>query len=137
MAKATSPYASHNYVVSLEGPHGPEGLLGGFSDASGLSRHAPKITGLNKSTDITLKRGVINALRISDWISQARTAQILAQREVIITLHDSARNPVQRWKLHNVVPAKYTGPALSGKDNDVAVEELVLSAEKIEIVPHH
>jgi hypothetical protein len=25
MAKATSPYASHNYVVSLEGPHGPEG----------------------------------------------------------------------------------------------------------------
>jgi phage tail-like protein len=84
-----------------------------------------------------LKRGVINALRISDWISKARTAQTLAQREVIITLHDSARNPVQKWKLHNVVPAKYTGPALSGKDNDVSVEELVLSAEKIEIVPHH
>jgi len=136
MAKATGPYVSHNYMVSLEGPHGPEGLLGGFSDASGLSSHVHKTTGLNKSTDITLKRGVVNSLRISDWISQARTTKTLAQREVIITLHDSARKPAQRWKLHNVVPLKYTGPALSGKDNDVSIEELVLSAEKIEIVTH-
>ncbi len=38
----------------------------------------------------------------------------------------------QAWKLSNARPLKYTGPTLSGVGGDVAVEELVLSCERIE-----
>ena len=61
---------------------------------------------------------------------------VLAQRDVVITLRDEAANPVQQWKLRNVVPMKYTGPSLAGKGGgEVAMEELVLSAERYEIAP--
>jgi phage tail-like protein len=136
MAKVTDPFASHSYVVSLRGPRNPEKVLGGFSAVSGLS-HIQKITGMNKSTDVTLKRGVVDSSGINDWLSQVRAARALAARDVIITLRDKTGNPVQSWKLHNPIPAKYTGPTLSGKGNDLAIEELVLSAEGVEIVPHH
>ena len=37
------------------------------------------------------------------------------------------------WKLVNARPMKYTGPALNGKGTDLAIEELVLSSERIEL----
>ena len=41
---------------------------------------------------------------------------------------------MQQWKLRSVVPMKYTGPTLAGKGGgEVAMEELVLSAEGYEI----
>ena len=38
---------------------------------------------------------------------------------------------VLEWTLQNARPMKYTGPALNGKSSDVAIEELVLSAENV------
>jgi hypothetical protein len=41
---------------------------------------------------------------------------------------------VQRWTLHNAMPLKYTGPTLAGKGGgDVAMEELVLSVEELQV----
>ncbi len=137
MPRATDPYASHSYVVSLQGRGSQGRVLGGFSDVSGLSSHIQKITGMNKSTDVTLKRGVVDSSGINEWLSQVRAARALASRDVIVTLRDKTGSQVQSWKLHNAIPAKYTGPTLSGKGNDLAIEELVLTAEGVEIVPHH
>jgi hypothetical protein len=53
---------------------------------------------------------------------------------VTITLRDEANNPVQIFKLYAVTPKGYTGPTLSGKGaGDIAIEELVLAPETIEI----
>jgi phage tail-like protein len=151
MAERTAPYPSYNFIVNLNGPRDPNKLLGGFSDVSGLETdvhiseyrdgnetepHVRKIPGSHKVGDVTLKRGVVNSLDLWDWISETRTNGVDAQRDVTITLLDEASNPVQSWKLHNVVPMKYTGPTLAGKGGgEVAMEELVLSAEGFEIAP--
>jgi hypothetical protein len=37
------------------------------------------------------------------------------------------------WKLIKARPIKYTGPSLNGKGTDVAVEELVLAAHRVEL----
>jgi hypothetical protein len=37
------------------------------------------------------------------------------------------------WKLVKARPIKYTGPSLNGKGTDVAVEELVIASERIEL----
>jgi phage tail-like protein len=147
----TAPYPSYNYLVNLNGPRDPGKLLGGFSDVSGLTTethiseyrdgneaeaHVRKVPGSHKVGDVTLKRGVVDSSDLWAWITQTQTTGILAQRDIIITLLDEAGNPVQLWKLRNVVPMKYTGPTLAGKGGgEVAMEELVLSAEGFEIDP--
>ena len=151
MPDRTAPLPAYNFIVDLNGPRNPNKLLGGFSDVSGLETdvhiseyrdgneaepHVRKIPGSHKVGDVTLKRGVVDSSDLWDWITDLRTNGVLAQRDVVITLRDEAGNPIQQWKLRNVVPMKYTGPTLAGKGGgDVAMEELVLSAEGYEIAP--
>ena len=149
MPDRTAPYPSYNYIVNLNGPRDPNKLLGGFSDVSGLETdihiseyrngneaepHVRKIPGSHKVGDVTLKRGVVDSTDLWAWISDTRTNGVDAQRDVIITLRDEAAHDVQKFILRNCVPMKYTGPTLAGKGGgEVAMEELVLSAEGFEI----
>ena len=151
MAERTTPYGAFNFLVNLNGPVGEEQPLGGFSDVSGLSseitmaeyrtgndkpNHVRKIPGLHKVGDVTLKRGVVNSKDLWDWISSTRTTGVAAKRNVVVTLRDETGKPVQKWVLGNVVPMKYSGPTLAAKGGgDVAMEELVLSSESLEVEP--
>jgi phage tail-like protein len=144
MATRTHPYGAFNFLVTIDGAD----TLGGFSDVSGLSteiaiaeyregtdkpNHVRKIAGLHKMGDVTLKRGVVDSTQMWAWITQARTTGVVAQKNVVVNLLDEARNPVQRWLLRGVIPMKYTGPTLAAKGGEVAMEELVLSCEALEI----
>jgi phage tail-like protein len=123
-------------------------IAAGFSEVTGLGaeitmaeyrngddkeNHVRKIPNINKVSDVTLKRGIIKSKDLWDWIDETRTSGWVAQRDVTITLLDEARaGDVGRWSLRNTVPIKYTGPSLNAKGGtDVAMEELVLSAESI------
>ena len=143
MARQT-PYGAFNFLVEIDGQE-----FGGFSDVSGLSsditvaeyrngndrvNHVRKVPGMHKVSDVTLKRGIVNSTDLWAWVTQTRTASVGAQRAVTVTLLDEARNAVQRWRLRGVIPMKYSGPSLAAKGGgDVAMEELVLSAEDFEI----
>ena len=147
MADRTHPYGAFNFIVNLNGPRGPEDPLGGFSDVSGLGtemtvaeyrngndpeNHVRKVPGVHKVADVTLKRGIVNSEDLWAWIEQVRRTGVAAQRTVSITLRDEASQPVQTWTLRGVVPLKWTGPTLAAKGGgDVAMEELVLSAEAL------
>ncbi len=145
MANRTTPYGAFNYLVNFDGGV----VFGGFSDVSGIGtevtvaeyrngndkeNHVRKVAGIHKVSDVTLKRGILNSKTLFDWISQTRTQGPAAQRNVTITLLDEAHTPVQTWVLRGVIPMKYTGPTLAGKGGgDVAMEEIALSAEAMEI----
>jgi len=139
------PYGAFNYIVSFDGGQ----IFGGFSDVSGIGseikvaeyrngneveNHVRKVPGTHTVSDTTLKRGIIKSTDVWEWIKQTRTLGPAAQKTVTIELLDESQTPVQRWVLRGVVPTKYTGPTLAGKGGgDVAMEELVLSAQAIEI----
>lgn len=145
MAERTHPYGAFNFLVNFDGAE----MLGGFADVSGLGteitiaeyrngnereNHVRKVPGIHKVSDVTLKRGIIDSKSLWDWIKQTRNEGVLAQKNVVVTLLDETRNAVQSWKLRGVVPMKYSGPTLAAKGGgDVAMEELVLSAEAVEI----
>ncbi len=145
MPDRITPYGAFNFLVNIGGSVGPEEPLGGFSDVSGLSsdmtvaeyrngndpeNHVRKIPGVHKVADVTLKRGIVNSQDLWEWIDNVRLNGIGAKRDVVITLRDEVGQDVQTWTLRGVVPLKYTGPSLSAKGgSDVAMEELVLSAE--------
>ena len=139
------PYGAFNFIVNFAGAE----AFGGFSDVSGIGseitvaeyrygndkeNHVRKVPGVHKVGDVTLKRGVINSESVWQWIRDVRSNGVNGQKDVSITLLDEARNPVQTWLLRNVIPMKYTGPTLAAKGGgDVAMEELVLSAEGLEV----
>lgn len=79
-------------------------------------------------------RGIINGKSWWNWIEQARIGGPAAKKTVTIALPDEARRPVRSWVIRRAMPVKYTGPTLAGKGGgDVAMEQIVLSCEAIEI----
>lgn len=147
-SERTYPYGAFNYLVNLNGGVEATSVLGGFSDVSGIGteltiaeyrtgvdarNHVRKVPGIHKVSDVTLKRGIVNSSDLWKWIATVRQEGPAAKkREVVITLRDETGNDVQSWVLRGVVPMKYTGPTLAAKGGgDVAMEELVLSAEEL------
>ena len=151
MASRHAPYPNYSYLVDLKSDRNPSKPLGGFSDVAGMktelhiaeyrdgnepTNYVHKFSGMHTTADVTLKRGVVDTSDLWSWITDARTNGVSAQRDVTITLRDEANNPVQIFKLYSVVPKGYTGPTLSGAGKgDVAIEELILAPETIEITP--
>ena len=143
------PYSAFNFLVKLGDEADPASVEAGFQEVTGLGmeitvqeyragnylENSPqKITGVHKVTDVTLKRGVIGALDLYEWLSQVRDGDQDALRSVLIQLRSEDHTAtVLTWKLTNARPIKYTGPSFNGKGTDVAVEELVLAAERIDM----
>ncbi len=142
------PYSAFNFLVKLgnEDANAPEA---GFQEVSGLGvevtvqeyrpgnhkENAPiKVIGMHKVSDVTLKRGVLGVLNLYEWLDTVRKGAQDAGRTVVIQLQNEARTDVvMEWELSNAVPIKYTAPSFNGKGTDVAIEELVLAAERVDI----
>src|SRR6266516_24547 len=109
------PYAQFNFLVDL-GDGNTDGPQAGFQECSNIGMEVTvaeyrngnekensvrKITGLNKSTDVTLKRGVIGSLNLYQWLNDIRNGNQSALRNVVIHLQSEDHNPtpVQTWKL--------------------------------------
>ncbi len=150
MPTRDTPYGAYNFLVEIGDDPPSNTPLGGFSDVSGLSteitmmeyrqgndkeNRVRKISGMHKSGDVTLKRGVMGLTNFWNWVEATRRSPLTA-RGVTITLNDEVGTPVMKWKLINARPMKWTGPTLAAKGgSDVAMEELVLVSEGFEVEP--
>ena len=142
------PYGAFNFLVSLGGQTGDgDTIVGGFSEVSGLgasieymeyrngndkSFSSIKLPGLRKANDVTLKRGVIGSLDLFTWLNSVANGT-RDRRQVTITLLDEGRSAVVTWRLRNALPKKWEGPHLRAKGSCVAIEELTLVCDGIEM----
>jgi phage tail-like protein len=142
------PYVQFNFLVDL-GTGATEGPEAGFQEISGIGMEVTvaeyrngndkensvrKITGLNKSTDVTMKRGVIGSLNLYQWLNQIRNGDQNAYRTVVIQLQNEDHTAVvQEWKLLRARIIKHTSGPLNAKGTDVAMEELVIAYERLEM----
>jgi phage tail-like protein len=142
------PYVQFNFLVDL-GTGNTEGPQAGFQEVSGIGMEVTvseyrtgnstetsvmKITGLNKSTDVTLKRGVIGSLDLYEWLNDIRNGNQNALRNVVVQLQNEDHTAiVQTWKLLRARIIKHTSGPLNAKGTDVAMEELVLAYERLEM----
>ena len=142
------PYVQFNFLVDL-GDGVTEGPRAGFQELSGVGMEVTvseyrtgnakensvmKITGMNKSTDVTMKRGVIGSLDLYQWLNQIRNGDQGALRTVTIQLmSEDHTTAVQTWKLNRARIIKHTSGPLNAKGTDVALEELVVAYERLEM----
>jgi phage tail-like protein len=141
------PYGNQHFLVDLGTGNtaGPEAafcevVLPGISidvidyrTGSDKESGVRKLPGLARYPDVTLRRGIIGALDLYNWIDDIRNGSPDSSRTVTIQLLSEDRVPVLTWKLLRAWPAKFTGPHLDAKGNDIAIEELVLSYERLEM----
>ncbi|HNC50761.1 MAG TPA: phage tail protein [Accumulibacter sp.] len=142
------PYVQFNFHVNL-GDGVTNTPQAGFQEISGIgmevtiTEYRPgnyafnnviKTAGLNKATDVTMKRGVIGSLDLYKWLDDVRNGANSGLRTVTIDLKSEDRSTtVQSWRLINARIMKHQSGPLSAKGTDVAMEELTLSYERLEM----
>jgi phage tail-like protein len=132
------PYLQFNYLVDLGTgtTYGPEA---GFQEISeiGMSvdvieyrngnskeNSVQKLTGPNKATDVTMKRGIIGSLNLYQWLDQIRNGDQGAYRTVTIQLQNEDHTQVvQTWKLRRARIVKHVSGPFNAKGCDVAIED--------------
>src|SRR6476469_3588379 len=106
------PYVQFNFLVDL-GTGNTDGPEAGFQECSNIGMEVTvaeyrngnekensvrKITGMNKSTDVTLKRGVIGSLNLYSWLNEIRNGNQAALRTVTVQLMAEDHSaPVMTW----------------------------------------
>src|SRR4249920_1155723 len=124
------PYVQFNFLVDL-GTGTTDGPEAGFQECSNIGMEVTvaeyrngnekensvrKITGLNKATDVTLKRGVIGSLNLYQWLDDIRNGNQNALRTVTISLQNEDHSQViQSWKLLRARIIKHTSGPLNAK----------------------
>jgi phage tail-like protein len=143
-----NPYSNFNFLVLVAGEE-----LAAFSEVSGLdSENTPieyregadsintmrKLPGIEKYSNVSLKRGITGSTALWKWRQEVRdsTSTIPPRKEVTILLLNEKGDrdkPAMTFKLRNAWPTKITGPSLNAKGNDIAIEQLDLVHERLEI----
>jgi phage tail-like protein len=142
------PYVQFNFLVDL-GTGSTDGPDAGFQEISNVGMEVTvaeyragnhkensvqKITGLNKATDVTMKRGVIGSLSLYNWLNQIRNGDPAALRTVTIQLQSEDHAAVvQTWTLKRARIIKHVSGPFNAKGTDVAMEELTLAYERLEM----
>ena len=141
------PYGNFNFLVDL-GDGNTEGAQAGFTEVSGLSMAidvieyrlgngaetgAMKLPGRASYGEVTLKRGIIGSLNLYKWIDEVRNGGT-ARRTVTISLMTEDRSAiVTTWKLLRAWPARFAAGPLIAASRELAIEELVLAHERLEL----
>lgn len=144
-----NPYSSFNFLVDL-GTGDTGSIRAGFQEVSGLNyevtmadyrngnektNRVRKVSTMYTVGDVTLKRGLIGATDLLEWMEQVRNGEQTAARNVVIQLLDESRQgPVMTWQLINARPMRYTVPNFNAKTaSDVAIEELVFVCDDMTV----
>ncbi|HUQ31046.1 MAG TPA: phage tail protein [Pyrinomonadaceae bacterium] len=141
------PYVQFNFLVNFESVD-TEAPEAGFQELSGLDMNdavrehsgknekkdsVEKITGLNKAGHLTLKRGLVGALQLGRWLDDISCGKQGADRTVHLQPQGEDHAIAQRWKLVNARIIRHVSGPLNAKGTDVAMEELTLAYERLEM----
>ena len=134
------PYRNFRFLVEIDGI-----VQAGFSDCTGFgstievidyreggeAATVRKLPGKVSYPDIVVKWGVTDSRELYDWHLAAVNGQIERKNGSIILLDDTGQEKV-RWNFFAAWPSKWDGPDFSAKGNDVAIDTLTVSCERVE-----
>jgi phage tail-like protein len=135
-----NPYRGFNFLVEWDGI-----VHAGFQECSGLDvstdpvdyregadkvNHVRKLTGMNKYSPITLKRGITDNDELWKWRQTVIDGNPVRRNGSIILLNEAQEEKL-RWNFSQAWPSKWTGPAFNSTSTGVAVETLELTHEEL------
>ena len=104
-----------------------------YREGSNPEYNKQKIPGMQKFSNITLKRGVMQSDNdFFDWWNTV-ALNTVERRDVTISLLNEAHEPVMVWKVKNAWPAKITSTDLKADGNEIAIETIEIAHEGLSI----
>ena len=89
-----------------------------------------KVPGRMKWNNITLKRGITDAMDMWQWRKQVEEGKVSdARKNGSIVMYNQLNEAVARWDFVNAWPNKLTGPTANATNNEVGIEELEITHE--------
>jgi len=146
-----NPYTQHraNYILTnrFYVEIGSE-IKASFSECSGFGVNMKKETllegGVNDQQhilvghaefdDVTLKRGMTNDLTFWNWLSETLSSYPKTRYNLNILMFNQAGETQLQWSLLEAIPVSWKAPALQADSSSVAIEELTLAYEGIELI---
>jgi phage tail-like protein len=141
-----NPYGRFNFLVDLgSGADGPDA---GFQECSPLSAQVAvaeyrngndretsprKVTGVTRVADVTLKRGAIGTRTLFEWLAQVRDGAQATRTVTITLLSEDRTEQALQWRLLRARPVRYSAGPLDARGGEVAMEELTLAYERLEL----
>ena len=104
-----------------------------YRDGASKEYHKIKMPGMQKFSNITLKRGTFKG--DNDYYNWWNTVALntIERRDVTISLLNEAHEPVVVWKIKNAWPVKVQSTDLKADGNEVAIETIELAHEGLTI----
>lgn len=135
----TDPYKSYNFLVEIDGI-----TRAGFRECSGLDSSSDpieyregndkltmrKLPGMNKYSNISLKRGVTDDADLWQWWKSVQDGKGQRKNFSIILLDDTGAEKL-RWNVVEAWPTKWTGPSFNATGHEVAIETLDIAHEGV------
>lgn len=148
----TSPYTAFRFQVELslaQSVPGINGLVcrGAFSECDGLemtmepkpireggnNQEQPHLMGPISYGQLTLKRGMTSNRDLWNWFAAAgRTGRKSTANGKVIIADATGKSGIT-FVIENCLPVKLRGPALNGKDGQIAIEEMQLVYSRLSI----
>ena len=137
-------FTTFSFHVELDGVD-----IGAFKEASGVESETEiieykevtekgkmiirKVPGAMKWADITLKKRIDASSHLWEWRQEVELGEIdKARRNGSIVLYDSKQQEVARWNFEAGWPSKWKGADLDAGEDQVAVEEITITHERLE-----
>jgi phage tail-like protein len=142
-SRAADPLRGFKFKVQIEGI-----ARAGFREVSGLDAGTDavdyregdevvirKLAGLQKYSNITLKRGITDDQDIWKWRTMVIDGKIKEARKngQIIAFDDEGKEAAE-WTFTNGWPTKWTGPTFNATANEVAIDTLEIAHEGLKRV---
>lgn len=140
------PLISAMFAVEFQGA-----IVGAFQECTGMGSENEvieykasgpkgqfvihKVPGRLKWNNITLKRGITDAMDLWDWRKRVEEGQVEeARKDGSIVMFDQTGQEMARWNFTNAWPSKLSGPSANAGENATAIEELEITHEGYERV---
>ena len=134
------PFRNFRFLVEIDGI-----VQAGFSECTGFGSNVEvieyreggdsttvrKLPGKTSYTDVMLKWGLTTSRELYDWHLEVINGKIRRRNGSIIILDDTGQEVV-RWNFFNAWPSKFDPVDLNAKGNDVALDSLTVSCERLE-----
>jgi phage tail-like protein len=148
MANREKPYGNYNFQVEL-GEVPPEALEAGFSEVilpestievityrsgNAKTNEVMKIPGRVTYSNLILRRGVMGFSNLYAWWNALRNGEQNQSRPVTVSLLQEDRSQVMQWRFTNAWPARLKYGPLLGEGDQVVIEELEITFERMEVV---
>lgn len=143
----SDPFSSYRFKLELGSIQ-----VAGFAECTGLQIETKFFEypegGQNNTTrkfperttygNITLKKGITNSNDLIEWQLDVVNGQFTknARRDnpnIAILLMDEKNEKVKRWELIRAFPVKWIGPDLKANTSEIAIENLELAHEGIQV----